>query len=61
MNRESLIDDFIRHCSDIFPYDDPNYEIKLMREAERYADEALDPNSDLNKLCKEHDELLDEN
>lgn len=61
MTREYLIDDFIRHCADIFPYDDPNYEIKLIKAAENYADEILNPNSYLNKLCMEHDKLLDEN
>lgn len=59
MNREDLIEDFIRHCSDLFPYDDPNYEENLLRSAERYADEMLDPNSELNSLCDWHDELLD--
>lgn len=59
-NRELLIDEFIRHCSDLFPYDDPQYEEKLMRSAENYADEILNPNSYLNSLCKEHDELLND-
>lgn len=60
MIREDLIDDFIRHCSDIFPYNDPNYEEKLLRAAENYADEMLNPDSYLNTLCKEHDELLND-
>lgn len=57
MTREDLVDDFIRHCSDIFPYNDPDYEKKLLKAAESYADDMLNPNSYLNKLCKEHDEL----
>lgn len=59
-NKELLIDEFIRHCSDLFSYDDPQYEEKLMRSAENYADEILNPNSYLNSLCKEHDELLND-
>ena len=55
MTREDLIDDFIRHCSDIFPYNDSDYDRKLL-----YADEMLNPNSYLNTLCKEHDELLND-
>lgn len=61
MNREYLINDFIRHCADLFPYNDPNYETKLIKAAEHYADEVLNPDSDFNKLCKEHDNLLNEN
>lgn len=39
--REELIDDFIRHCADLFPYNDPNYEEKLLKAAESYADLQL--------------------
>lgn len=46
MNRKELIDAFIRHCSDMFPYNDPDYERKLLEAAESYADEMLDPHSD---------------
>lgn len=56
MTREDLIDDFIRHASDLFPYDDPDREEKILRSAEHYADEVLDPNSELNRLCREHDD-----
>lgn len=52
MTREDLIDDFIRHASDLFPYDDPDREENVLRSAERYADEILDPNSELNRFCR---------
>lgn len=58
--REELIDDFIRHCADLFPYNDPNYEEKLLKAAESYADEVLDPNSEFNQLCKFHDEFIEQ-
>lgn len=59
--KASLMEEFIRHCADIFPYDDPNYEGKLMSAAEYYANEVMDPNSTLNRLCKEHNEQIDDN
>lgn len=59
--KASLIEEFIRHCADIFPYDDPNYNEKLMSAAEHYANEVMNPNSTLNCLCKEHDEQIDDN
>lgn len=61
MNKEDLIENFVEHCSDIFPYDDPNYEEKLLEAAKYYADEVLNPNSELNRLCELHDKnLIDE-
>ena len=54
MTREDLIDDFIRHCSDIFPYNDPDYEKKLLEAAESYADDILNPESELNKIIIEN-------
>lgn len=59
MTREELIDDFIRHASDLFPYDDPDRWENIIRSAECYADEMLDPESEFNKLCEYHDELLE--
>ena len=49
MTREDLIDDFIRHFSDIFPYNDPDYEKKLLETAESYANDMLNPESELSK------------
>lgn len=57
--REDLIASFIHHMGDSFPYDDPLYEEKLLAAAEHYADEVLDPNSELNQLCRQHDEMLE--
>lgn len=51
--REGLIDEFIRHCSDIIPYSDPNYEEKLLKMAERYADDVMDPDSEYNRKLRE--------
>lgn len=58
MNRKDLVENFIRHCSDIFPYNDPNYEEKLLEAAENYANEVLNPDSELNRLCELHDKNL---
>lgn len=61
MTREDLITDFIYHMDDSFPYDDPLREEKLLAAAEHYADEVLNPDSDLNQLCSQHDEMLELN
>ena len=47
--REDLICEFIRHYSDLIPYSDPNYEETLLKMAESYAGDAMDPNSEYNK------------
>lgn len=57
----NLTEEFIRHCADIFSYDDLNYNEKLMSAAEYYANEVMNPNSTLNRLYKEHDEQIDDN
>ena len=61
MTREDLVAEFISYMSDAFPYDDPNYESMLLTAAGYYADDMLDPNSEINRLCREHDELLTNN
>lgn len=59
-NREDLINYFLMHCSDIIPYDDPDYDKKLMAMAEHYADEILDTNSHFNQICDLHDKMFDD-
>lgn len=41
MNKESLIEYAKSHLSDLIPYDDPEYESKLQRMAEAYADAEI--------------------
>lgn len=59
MTREDYIDEFIRHGSDLIPYNTPNYDEVLLERANKYADEMLNPNSKLDKLCEWHDSLID--
>ncbi len=58
MNKESLIEYAKSHLSDLIPYDDPEYESKLQRMAEAYADVEIngieaedDPCVDLFDVC----------
>lgn len=55
---EALIDYAIRQCSDLIPYDDPDYDEKLLRLAKSYVKEELNPDSELNKLCAYHDKYF---
>ena len=59
MTREDYIDEFIRHGSDLIPYNTPNYDEVLLERANKYADEMLNPDSKLEKLCEWHDSLID--
>lgn len=38
MTREDHINYFINHASDLIPYSDPEYHVKLKQMAEEYAD-----------------------
>ncbi len=58
MTREDYIDEFIRHGSDLIPYNTPNYDEVLLERANKYADEMLNPDSELEKLCERHDSLI---
>lgn len=58
MTKEDYIDDFIRHGSDLIPYNTPNYNDVLLAMANAYADDMLNPNSNLNKLCELHDSQI---
>jgi hypothetical protein len=46
--------------SDCIPYNDQNYLEHLRQMAEQYVKDCHDPNSELNKICGKHDEMLDE-
>jgi hypothetical protein len=61
------IEDFnmeVEHAMDILadciPYDDPNYLEHLRQMSEQCVKDCWDPNSELNKICGKHDEMLDE-
>lgn len=56
MTRDDLIDDFIRYATDLFSYDDPDRNEKILRSAECYADEMLNPESE---LCEYSNELIE--
>lgn len=45
--------------ADCIPYDDPNYHENLRKAAEQYVKDSWDPNSELNRICREHDEALE--
>ena len=53
----------VEHAMDILadciPYDDPNYHENLRKAAEQYVKESWDPNSELNRICREHDQALE--
>ena len=46
--------------SDCILYSDPNYWEHLRQAAEQYVKDCWDPNSELNRICAEHDKMLDE-
>lgn len=57
---EILIDYAKSHFADLIPYDDPDYEGKLQKMAEDYANfEINGPDKDFIELCKLHDEMLE--
>ena len=57
---EILIDYAKSHFADLIPYDDPDYEEKLQKMAEDYANfEINGPDEDFIELCKLHDEMLE--
>lgn len=59
-HREDLISEFIRHCSDLVPYNDPDYERTLLKMAEEYADNVMDPNSEFNVKLRELNQSMDD-
>ena len=54
----------VEHAMDILadciPYSDPNYNARLRQAAEQYVKDCWDPNSELNRICRAHDERLDD-
>lgn len=55
--RELEIQYYMRHLSDLIPYDDPEYGEKLRM----MASAAVQPwDDDLIALCEDHDKLLDD-
>lgn len=58
MRKEDLIDEFIASCGYIIPLDDSNYEEKLLRMAEQYADSVLNPDPELVRMCEDHDKIF---
>jgi len=55
--KEFEIQHAMEHLSDLVPYNDPEYDVKLRRMAEA----AVQPwDDDLIALCEEHDKLLDD-
>lgn len=58
---QMYIDYALNHFSDLVPYDDPNYEDKLMSIAIPYAEMEMNGYPpELEDLCKLHDEMMDE-
>lgn len=45
--------------ADCIPYSDPNYHENLRKAAEQYVKDSWDPNSELNRICREHDKMLE--
>ena len=58
--KQELIEEFITICDDLWPYNSSTYDEDLMKAAESYANEMMDPNSEIRKLMKDHDKLLEE-
>ena len=62
MDRELLIDYYKSHFRDLIPYDDPQYEEKLQRNAEAYANwEINGPSPDDLAMIEAHDKWFKEN
>lgn len=62
MDRELLIDYYKSHFYDLIPFDDPQYEEKLQRNAEAYADwEINGPSPEEQAMIEAHDKWLEEN
>lgn len=58
--RELLIEYAKTHFCDLIPYNDPDYEKKLLEMCESYADmemNGMDP--ELLKICEMHDKMLE--
>ena len=47
------------HLADCVPYGDPNYHENLRKIAENYVKQMWDPNSQLNQICRAHDQALE--
>lgn len=57
---QSYVDYAIDIYRDAIPYDDPNYEEKLMAAAISYADmEMNDYPAYIEAVCRQHDEMLE--
>lgn len=60
MEKELEIQYAMLHMSDLIPYDDPDYDNKLRKMAESYVNDLHNPDSELNRISKEHDRMLEE-
>lgn len=58
--KQELIEEFITICDDLWSYNSSTYDEDLMKAAESYANEMMDPNSKIRKLIEDHDKLLEE-
>ena len=57
--KEILIDYAKSHFADLIPYDDPDYDKKLQKMAEDYANFEIMGDKDFEELCRLHDEMLE--
>ena len=57
---QAYVDYAIRIYSDMIPYDDPEYEDKLLQLAMSYADMEINGYPpELEEICRQHDEMLE--
>ena len=56
---ERMVDHTVDLISDLIPYSDENYIKRVRESAESIVLDELSPDSELVRLCEEHDKLLE--
>ena len=56
---EAEVQNTMRIICDCVPYDTPNYHEEVRRRAEGIVRELNDPDSETNRIAREHDALLE--